>query len=566
MMPFFDKPFALIAAPLLTVAVVWLLLAAYRRRENRIQRLGTPDVISRLVPPSARRRPWLRVILLSLAAMFAAVAFAGPRWGLEQAVVRGSGADVVLALDASLSMLGTDERPNRLQRMKQEARRLLAASSGDRFGLIAFAGRSYILTPLTVDRGALELFLDNLDPSVVGQAGSSLARTIRQGTDLLLSSNTASDRALVIMSDGEAFEPAEDIAAAAKRAAEAGVVVVTVGFGTEQGSQIPVRAGGTTTYKRDENGELVVTRYSPEMLQTAATAAGGTFIEAAATDKAARVRRALAQLRRVGRAAEAGRDRRPRFQLFLIPAVLLVLLDTMLNERRGRRRPAAAAATPAAAALLLLALALPAPLHADEGADGDRLYRAGRFAEAAEAYKRAIDEGDASPRLLYNYGTALLLAGKGEDAVQPLERAAQSAKDLDLRYRALFNLGLVYLNRGRALKEEEAATQAFAAALEAYKRALRLRPNELDAKWNYELALRERPPESGGGGGGGGGEQQPQPAAPQPSPSTAERPSGGLDQQRAEQLLNSAARDERDVQSRKQQQRQPERPPGGKDW
>ncbi|HJU89798.1 MAG TPA: VWA domain-containing protein [Gemmatimonadaceae bacterium] len=565
MIPFVDKPYALILAPVLTAAVIWLLLAAYRNREKRLQKLGSPDVISRLVPPTARRRPWPRVILLSLAALCAGIAFAGPRWGLEAAVVRGSGADVVLALDASLSMLGTDERPNRLQRMKQEARRLLAASSGDRFGLIAFAGRSYILTPLTVDRGALELFLDNLDPSVVGQAGSSLARTMRQGTDLLLSSNTASDRALVIMSDGEAFEPAEDVAAAAKRAADAGIVVVTVGFGTEQGSQIPIRTGNGTTFKRDENGEIVVTRYSPEMLESAATAAGGTFIEAGATDKAARVRRALSQLRRVGRAAEAGRDRKPRFQLFLIPAVFFVLLDTLLAERRGRRRPAAAAATPAAAALLLFALAFPPPLRADEGADGDKLFRAGRYAEAAEAYKRAIDDGNASARLLYNYGTALILAGKADDAVQPLERVSSGTKDLDLRYRALFNLGLVYLNRGRALKEEEAATQAYAAALEAYKRALRLRPNETDAKWNYELALRERPPESGGGGGGGG-DQQPQPAAPQPSPSTAQRPSGGLDQQRAEQLLNSAAREERDVQSRKQQQRQPERPPGGKDW
>ena len=127
----------------------------------------------------------------------AGIAFAGPRWGTEQTLERGSGVDMVLALDASLSMLATDARPNRLERMKEEARRLLALSAGDRVGLLAFAGRSYILTPLTVDRGALELFLDNLDPSVVGQAGSSLSRAIRQGTDLLVATQTTSDRALV---------------------------------------------------------------------------------------------------------------------------------------------------------------------------------------------------------------------------------------------------------------------------------------------------------------------------------------------------------------------------------
>ena len=96
--------------------------------------------------------------------------------------MRSTGVDLVLAVDASLSMLATDERPNRLERVKQEIRRLRALSPGDRVGLLAFAGRSYVLSPITVDGGALDLFLDNLDPSVVGQAGSSLAQTITQGT------------------------------------------------------------------------------------------------------------------------------------------------------------------------------------------------------------------------------------------------------------------------------------------------------------------------------------------------------------------------------------------------
>src|SRR4029079_2606840 len=97
-------------------------------------------------------------------------------------------------------MPGQEERPSRLERMKQEVRRLRALSPGDRIGLLAFAGRSYVLSPLTIDEGALDLFLDNLDPSVVGQAGSSLARTIRQGVDLLTLTNSGADRALVVMS------------------------------------------------------------------------------------------------------------------------------------------------------------------------------------------------------------------------------------------------------------------------------------------------------------------------------------------------------------------------------
>ena len=245
----------------------------------RLERLGNMDVVTRLLPPNTLVPPGWRMVRLGLASALVGVAVAGPRWGEERTVVRSSGIDMVLALDASLSMMAQDERPSRLERMKQEVRRLRAMSPGDRMGVLAFAGRSYVLSPLTIDEGALDLFLDNLDPSVVGQAGSSLARTIRQGVDLLTLTNSGADRALVVMSDGEAFEPIEDVVAEAKRAADQGISLVTVGFGTTAGATIPIKApDGSMTTKKDENGNTVVTQYHPEFLQGAADAAGGTFI------------------------------------------------------------------------------------------------------------------------------------------------------------------------------------------------------------------------------------------------------------------------------------------------
>ena len=560
MIPYFDIPWALVAAPVLAVLVAVLLFVTFRKRLRRLAALGQQGIVARLIPVSATRRPTMRIILLSLATVFAGVAFAGPRWGTERAMVRAGGADIVLALDASLSMRATDERPDRLERMKQEARRFLAASPSDRFGLIAFAGRSYILTPLTVDKGALELYLDNLDPSVVGQAGSSVARAIRQGTDLLLTSRSGSDRALVIMSDGEAFEPEGDVVEAARRAAEAGITLVAVGFGTTAGATIPERGAGGPTLKRDENGQIVVSRHQPELLQAAARAANGVYIEASATDKAANIRRSLATLRRQGRMAQAGAERRPQFQLFLLPALLLLLADTLLAERRGARRRAPAAAR-TAGAVVLFAIALPARANAAD-TEGDDLFRARRYAEAADAYRREIMRGDRSARTQYNYGTALILAGRADEAIETLERAALST-DLETRYRALFNLGYVFLQRGRSL-EGDAATQAYAAAVDAYKRALRARPDELDAKWNYELARRRER----AGGGGGGASETPEPTQQDPSQTREPlpRPQGSLSERQAEQILNSAARDEQEVQERKQRTNQPDVPPRGKDW
>jgi Ca-activated chloride channel family protein len=563
-----DYPWLLSLAVLLPLAAIILLRFNYRRRFERLARLGTPNVVARLVPPNAMRPPRWRVARVATAALGIGMAVAGPRWGAERNIVRTSGIDMVLALDASLSMMATDERPNRLERMKTEVRRLLDLSQGDRVGLIAFAGRSYILTPMTVDAGALALFLDNLDPSVVGQAGSSLARAIHQGTDLLTLSNSGADKALVVMSDGEAFEDVNDVITEAKRAADQGISLVTVGFGTTQGSTIPIKnPDGSTTLKRDENGQIVVTHYTPEFLKAAADAAHGTFIDAAQTDKAALVKSALARLRTKAHAVVTGESQTPRYQLFLLPAVLLLLLDTLLAERRGRRqrRPAAAeTSVTAAAAIVILLLPMLSSCAgvltvSSPSERAARAYDSKSYQEAASLYRSAIDGGDKRPEILYDYGTALLAADSLDSAEEALDRLSDTT-DPELRYRALFNLGLAYLKEGLAAPKG-AGDESLDAALATYKKLLLVRSGDLDAKWNYELALRKKEKGGGGGGGGAGGGQSnssPQQSQPQPS--------GGLGQQQADQLLGSAAREERDVQAKKQKQTRVEPPPGGKDW
>ena len=133
-------------------------------------------------------------------------------------------------------------------------------------------------------------------------------------------------------------------------------------------------------------------------------------------------------------------------------------------------------------------------------------------------------------------------------------------QDAELRYRALFNSGLAHLKQGLTLPKESANEQ-LDAAIAAYKKVLLMRSNDFDAKWNYELALRKREQGGGGGGGGsGGGQSNSSPQQQQP------QPTGGLGQQQADQLLGSAAREERDVQAKKQRQTRVEPPPGGKDW
>ena len=552
----FDVPWLLLAAVVLPLVLWWMRSVRSRQRRMRLARYAESSALRRLVmvaDPDERGRT-LRLVLIAL---LAGLALSGPRWGLARGPVSARGIDMAIAIDASLSMMAPDERPSRLERVKQEVRRLRAMSQADRVALIAFAGRSYILTPLTSDDGAIELFLDNLDPSVVGQAGSSIARAIRQGTELLLASDGSADRALVLMTDGEAFEPAEEVKAAATEAGVKGVSLVTVGFGTTQGSTIPIQDGSVMREKRDDDGKIVITRYSPELLEEAAKAAGGTFIPADASDKATRVRGALRSLRTAKRNVDSREDHVPRYLWLLLPALALLAYDTWLLTRRRARSDAASRgpSTMPPVALLLLLGALPVTLMSCKQApDPAALFAEGNVQAAIAGYRAQIANGDTTVRTRYNLGTALIGADSLKAAAELLDLVRRDS-DGETRMRARFNVGYTSLVMGRTPQNPEAEAD-FAAARAAYRAFLTDRPSDADAKWNYELALRKPPPPQGGGGGGGDSQNDKQEEQRQNQ--------GGLDQKQAEALLNSAAREERDVQGRKQ--RQGRTPPGGKDW
>ena len=553
-MTFVDRPiiaFAAIAAPLFVgAAFAW----QHRRRLRRIAALGAEEAIARLAPAGVRRPPLARAVRLGAALALATVALAGPRWGEGTIVVRQRGLDVAIAMDASLSMVAEDERPNRLQRMRQEVRRYRAASPGDRNALIAFAGRSYILTPLTTDDGAIELYLDNFDPNVVGLAGTALAPTITQGVELLRAATGSASRVLVILSDGEAFDDHDAAIAAAREAKKAGISIVTVGFGTEEGTTIPVREGNEMVPKRDQDGEIVITRYDPKLLSDVAEASGGEFIAATDGDRGGRITQTLGRLDAEQRDVEEGLSRPLRVEWFLLPAFLLLLLDAWRTDggNWNRVRRILRMATP-----VIVIAALSTPVLAQNPVT---LFEQGRYSEAADRWKRAIERGDERLATLYNLGSALLAADSLPTAEDALERAAATPESR-VRRLALFNLGLARLKRARNANEPD-RQRAAEGAMATYRTLLLETPDDSDAKWNYELALRARQD-----GGGGGTRDEPQ-NAPQQSAAAPEQQDDGraMSRQQAEQLLAAASRDERDTQARKQAGTRVQRPPGGKEW
>jgi Ca-activated chloride channel family protein len=545
-----DYPWVLLGALVLGAAAVGIVWLEFVRRRARLARLGTVSTLERLVPRDVvHSRLGRRPVWLGLAAVLAGIALAGPRWGIPNGEAETEGIDVVYAVDASLSMLAEDESPNRLERAKHEARRLRALSRGDRVALIAFAGRSYILTPLTADDGALALFLDNLDPSIVGQPGSSLASAIRQGVDLL-GPAVGSDRAVVVFTDGEAFDEASAVIAAAKRAHDAGVALVLVGFGTMDGATIPIKVGYEAfAPKRDDKGQVVTTRYDSRLMHSVAEAAEGTLIGPETTDKASRVRAALMGLRAERRRVNSQRSIPARYQWFLGPALLLLLWDLLATGRRRAR---------VAVALSLVTSLTPRVSHAQARkviVEAEKQAKAQRPLPAARAFRRAIDAGDRHPQTLYNLGTSYLAADSLDAAIEVLERASTTPSK-SLHADVLYNLGLAYLRRGLTQKGE-AASSSYKGAVRAYRSVLLGDPKDGDARWNYELSKKKEQEASNspGGGGGRGGQNQPQ-----------ENPQGGgLAKDQAAQLLDAAARDERDVRDKHQRAEQV-KTVRGKDW
>ena len=553
----FDVLWAAVVAAILPFVSALAYWFWHRRRLTRLSRLGGEAALSRLAPAEARQAPIARAARMSVVLGLTMLAYAGPRWGTGSSVVHTEGIDVVLAIDASLSMLAEDERPSRLERLKQDVRRFRAAAPGNRFALLAFAGRSYILTPLTSDQGAIELYLDNLDPSIVGQAGTALEPTIRQGVDLLKAARGAAGRALVVLSDGEAFDDRSAALATAAAARDAEISIVTVGYGTEAGTSIPVREGASIVAKRDNNGTMVITKYNPELLRDIAHAGGGEFIPATATDKGARIQQVLARLDAKQRDIQEGLTRPLRLTWLLLPALLLLLYDSWRADggsfHRLRRM------LRLAAPVVLIAV----PSHramAQSSADALADFNAGRYARAAQLWRQQIAGGDVRPRTLFNLGTALLAADSLVSASEVLERAALSP-DATIRQRALYNLGLTQLRRGMQSDNPDAA-RALSGAIAAYRALLLQRPQDAEARWNYELALRVKQQQSGGGGQNnqGNNNQQPQVRPQQPDNG------GTMSRQQAEQLLAAASRDEKETQSKQKKGMRQERPPGGKDW
>ncbi|PYP45421.1 MAG: hypothetical protein DMD50_11650 [Gemmatimonadetes bacterium] len=550
----FDAPVVLALAPLLGGAV-WFGAAWARRARVRRAALWSQETV-RAALAAGRFGP----TALSISAFLGFVALAGPRWGEENIVAETRGLSLALAIDISRSMLAEDVSPSRLGRAVREARRLVQDLNGDHLGLVVFAGSSYILSPLSVDGSALGLYLDALDPGVASEGGTGLAGALRQGAELVGAGSELADRVVVVFTDGEAHDTLPDIVAQAERLRALGVRLILVAEGGRTPTRIPVRdeRGALQTWQRDDAGNAIQTWRRDDILGAVADAAQGAIVAAELPDQAGAVRDLVAAYKRA-RASESRTERgRPRAW---VPVLLAVLV--LVGQAASRRTAALIAAA--------LCCGAPRPARAQDStrprSAAEKAWDRGDVTRARAAYLAELTHRRQDDTAWYNAGTAALAGGDLETAQQALARAAASLEP-DIRFRALYNLGLLALRVAGADTVNRDAH--LAEAERAYREALLLNPRHLPAKWNLELAVRRRgggssrnnPPSGGGGGGGAPPGQAGQGGSSAPSTPAA----GGLSQAQAEQILRSIGQQE--VQTRRDRTGRQRRvaEPGVKDW
>ena len=300
-------------------------------RINRIRRFGDVALVNALMPSYASAKVWLRLSLYSVAFCFFVLALARPQRGVKLQEHQITGAEVIIALDVSNSMLAQDYSPNRLERAKLAIAQVSEKLQGDRVGLIVFAGDAYVQIPLTSDYISARMFLNSISTNSVPVQGTAIGSAI----DLALrsfSEQSDKSRAIIVITDGENHE--DDPVAVAQAAADMGVRVFTIGIGSKEGTFIPLPAGG---YITDEDGNNVMTRLDDATLQEIAAVGNGLYVQSSTREFGLNpIIEEIQNMEDEVMTSVVYEEYEELYMYFLGVALLFFVIEMLVGDRRSR--------------------------------------------------------------------------------------------------------------------------------------------------------------------------------------------------------------------------------------
>lgn len=276
----FEEPSYLYFLLLLPLLLVFYLYSNYHRRKA-IRKFGDPELLKQLMPAASKYRPDVKFSLVLVAIGLFAVLLARPQFGSKLETVKRQGVEVIIALDISNSMLAEDVQPSRLQKAKRLVAQLVDKMQNDKVGMIVFAGDAFTQLPITSDYISAKMFLETIDPSLISKQGTAIGAAINLATRSFTPQEGVG-RTIIVITDGENHEGG--VIEAARVAVEKGIQVNVLGVGMPEGAPIPIM--GTNDYRRDRDGNVVVTCLNEQMCQEIAKTGNGIYVRVDNTNNA----------------------------------------------------------------------------------------------------------------------------------------------------------------------------------------------------------------------------------------------------------------------------------------
>ncbi|MCI5663388.1 MAG: VWA domain-containing protein [Mediterranea sp.] len=326
----FEEPAYLYLLLILPLLVVFYLYSNYRRRKA-IRVFGDPELMMQLMPDVSKYRPDVKFWLLAAAIGLFALLLARPQFGSKLETVKRQGVEVMIALDISNSMLAQDVQPSRLEKAKRLVAQLVDKMQNDKVGMIVFAGDAFTQLPITSDYISAKMFLESIDPSLISKQGTAIAAAINLATKSFTPQEGVG-RAVIVITDGENHEGG--VEEAAKAAVEKGIQVNVLGVGMPDGAPIPVP--GTNDYRRDREGNVIVTRLNEAMCQEIAKVGNGIYVRVDNTNNAQKaINQEINKMSKAEVETQVYTEFNEQFQAVAWIILLLLLAEMLILERKN---------------------------------------------------------------------------------------------------------------------------------------------------------------------------------------------------------------------------------------
>jgi Ca-activated chloride channel family protein len=465
----FENPYYFILLLLIPIGLVAQNKYVQWQTEKQAE-FGDEKAVQKLIVNVSNNKQRLKFTLQLMAIFFIVLALVNPKLGSKVETVNAKGVEIVFAIDVSKSMLCKDIAPNRLEKTKQIVTQIINSIGSDRIGIVAYAGSAYPVLPMTTDYELAKMFTQSVNTDLISSQGTAIESAVQTSVDFF--DNPTSGKAIVLFSDGEDHENANFDAS--KLTKEKNVKIITVGIGTTNGGNIEfVDEFGFQQVKKDQNGQVVITKLNDQVLQKIASESKGTYVYENQISKAvSSIKNALSNVEQQEFKAQQLAQKQSQFQWFLGIAFLLLLIDFFMVNQDFKGFHAKKWFLSKRFNLVLVFLFVSATTFAQKKTlNSSQKEKQLRIVKSKEKTQKQKAE--------YNLGNTIYKGKKYSEAITNYKNASELAKTDIEKHKAFHNLGNAYMQ-----------DKNYKSAVESYKNALKA--NFKDEKTRYNLALAKK--------------------------------------------------------------------------